>query len=282
MKILIAGSQGMLGSDLVECLNAGHQVLGLGRAQLDITNPDQCQRAVAEFKPGAVINAAAMTNVDYCESHEEECFRVNAQGTANLATAAAAAGSVFVHYSSDYVFDGTKTEPYREEDATNPLSVYGRSKLQGEELARSHCPSHLILRTSWVFGRNGKNFIRTIVGAAREGRPLRVVHDQRGSPSYTRDLAEHTRIMLEAGSLGTYHLTNSGACSWYELARLAIKYANLDQIEVSPVTTAEFPRPAPRPANSVLSNARLASKGFPLMRPWQEAAEEYVRTFLHE
>ena len=271
----------MLGSDLVECLNAGHQVLGLGRAQLDITNPDQCQRAVAEFKPGAVINAAAMTNVDYCESHEEECSRVNAQGTANLATAAATAGSVLVHYSSDYVFDGTKPEPYREEDATNPLSVYGRSKLQGEELARSHCPNHLILRTSWVFGRNGKNFIRTIVGAAREGRPLRVVHDQRGSPSYTRDLAEHTRIMLESGSLGTYHLTNSGACSWYELASLAIKCANLN-VEVSPVTTAEFPRPAPRPANSVLSNARLASKGFPLMRPWQEAAEEYVRTYLHE
>src|SRR5262249_10948072 len=149
----------------------------------------------------------------------EEAFRVNGEGSANLAAAAAAADSLLVYYSTDYVFDGTKEEPYRESDAPNPQSVYGRSKLQGEEMARATAGHHLILRTSWLFGCNGKNFIRTIVSAARKGDPLCVVNDQKGSPSFTRDLAARTRTMLERGCRGTYHVTNRGSCSWYELAK---------------------------------------------------------------
>lgn len=278
MKILLAGSRGMLGTDLMGELDSTHQVLGLGRAELDITNAAQCMARVAEFRPDVVINAAGMTDVDGCETHEQEALRVNGQGSGNLAAAASAAGSVIVYYSTDYVFDGTKPEPYQEEDTPNPGSVYGRSKLLGEELVRSLCPNHLILRTSWVFGRNGKNFIRTILTEAHRGQPLLVVNDQRGSPSYTQDLAKHSRQMLQAGCRGTYHLTNSGSCTWYELASQVIKWAGLADYMVLAVTTAEYPRPARRPANSVLANARLEREEFPLMRTWQEAAQEYVRT----
>jgi dTDP-4-dehydrorhamnose reductase len=220
--------------------------------------------------------------VDYCEDHPEEAFLVNAQGAANLAEAVASVGGLLAHYSTDYVFDGQKAEPYLEEDPPNPLSVYGKSKLKGEELVRTLCPNHLILRTSWLFGPNGKNFIRTIVTAARNGHPLRVVHDQRGSPTYTRDLAIHTRHLVENHRRGTYHVTNSGWCTWHELAVKAIGWAGLDKVSITAVTAADFPRPAPRPANSRLANARLTREGSEPMRAWPAAAEEYVREFLSD
>ena len=280
MKILIAGSEGMLGSDLVQELGRAHQVLGLGRRQLDITNPGECSERIAQFRPDVTVNAAGMTDVDGCETRQEEAFRINGQGPGNLAAAAARAGSMLVHYSTDYVFDGAKPEPYREEDAPNPLSVYGKSKLRGDEMVRDLCPEHLILRTSWVFGKNGSNFIRTIAAAAREGRGLRVVHDQRGCPSYSLDLAIHTRMMLEAGCRGAYHLTNRGSCTWFELAVHIVRWLGLQEASVTPVSTEEYHRVAPRPANSVLANARLEREGIPLMRPWQEAAQDYMDNHL--
>jgi dTDP-4-dehydrorhamnose reductase len=280
MKILIAGSHGMLGTDLMEKMRPRHQVQGLRREELDIRDADQCMRRVEGFRPDILINAAAMTNVDGCELNVEEAFLVNRQGTENLAAAAAAFNSLLVYYSTDYVFDGTKEKPYRESDIPNPQNVYGRSKFQGEEKARAMAPDHLILRTSWLFGCNGKNFIRTIVSAARKGEPLRVVNDQKGSPSFTRDLAAHTRTMLERGCRGTYHVTNSGSCSWYELAKKAVQLAGVIDASIIPVTTPEFPRPARRPANSVLANERLDQEGFPPLRPWQEAVQDYIRTCL--
>jgi dTDP-4-dehydrorhamnose reductase len=280
MKILIAGAHGMLGTDLMEKMRPGHEVQGLGRGELDIRDADQCMRRVEGFRPDIVINAAAMTNVDGCELNVEEAFLVNSRGTENLAAAAAAFNSRLVYYSTDYVFDGKKAEPYRESDTPNPQSVYGRSKFQGEEKARAMVPDHLILRTSWLFGCNGKNFIRTIVSAAREGEPLRVVNDQKGSPSFTRDLAAHTRAMLERGCRGTYHVTNRGSCSWYELAKTAVQWAGVKDASIVPVTTPEFPRPARRPANSVLANERLDQEGFPPLRPWQDAVQDYIRTCL--
>lgn len=266
----------MLGTDLAQTMQPGNDVRGIDLPEVDITRAEQCAAAVEEFRPEVIINAAAFTRVDDCETNPPKAFLVNGDGAGNLAMSAAAFGSSLVHYSTDYVFDGFKTDAYLEEDVPNPQSVYGKSKLAGENLIRKHCPSHLILRTSWLFGRNGLNFVRTIVTAAKQGTPLRVVNDQKGSPTFSRDLARHTRILIEANCRGIYHLTNSGSCTWFELAERAVEWAGIRGISITPVSTSEFPRAAPRPAYSVLANARLEREGFPLMRPWQEAAREYV------
>jgi dTDP-4-dehydrorhamnose reductase len=280
MRVLIAGAEGMLGTELVQEFGGANEVLGLGRKELDITNAVQCSDCIARFLPDAIINAAALTDVDGCETSQERAFLVNGQGPANLASAAAQTGCLLVHYSTDYVFDGTNQAPYTEADAANPLSIYGKSKLRGEEMVRRLSPEHLILRTSWAFGRNGRNFIRTVAAAARKQLELRVVHDQRGSPSYVFDLARHTRMMVERRCRGTYHVTNLGVCTWHELAVYVVRCLGLEDVTVMAVSTREFPRPAPRPANSVLENARLKREGLPLMRPWQEAVAEYVKTYL--
>lgn len=276
---MVIGARGMLGTDLMSAL-AAENPLGLDLPEMDITDPAQCQARVGDVRPEVIINAAALTNVDYCESHAEEAFRTNGRGTGNLAAAARSAGALLVYFSTDYVFDGAKREAYHEDDATNPLSVYGKSKLSGEEHVRSLCPDHLILRTSWLFGCHGKNFIRTILGAARAGQSLRIVDDQRGSPTYTRDLAAATMALIEAGGRGTYHVTNSGSCTWYELALRSVEWAAVRGARVLPVKTHEFPRPAPRPANSILAPTRLRSEGFPTLRPWQEAVRDYITSCL--
>jgi len=279
MKVMVIGARGMLGTDLMRAL-AAENPIGFDLPEMDITEAGQCRERVQEARPDVIIHSAALTNVDYCESHEEEAFLINGEGTKNLAVAAQTAGALLVYYSTDYIFDGTKPEGYHEEDAPNPLSVYGKSKLRGEECVRSHCPSHLILRTSWLFGCNGKNFIRTIVDAAGKGQLLRVVDDQRGSPTYTRDLAAQTLAMLRADCRGTYHVTNSGACTWYELALRSVAWAAIAGVRIEPVKTQEFPRPAPRPACSILAPTRLLREDIPVMRPWQEAAHDYVVTCL--
>lgn len=280
MKILIVGGRGMLGTDLMEAFSSVHDTTGMDLPELDITQLEQCHAKLKEFRADVVLNAAAFTQVDACESREREAFLVNGHGAGNLAIAAASSGAMLVHYSTDYVFDGQKEAAYVEEDLPNPQNVYGKSKLLGETLIREHCPNHLILRTSWLFGPNGNNFIRTIVNAARKGNPLRVVNDQKGSPSYSKDLAAHTLRMIAAGCRSTYHVTNSGYCTWYELASEAVAWAGMQSIPIAPVSSSEFPRPAPRPANSVLANAHLQRDGLPLMRPWQAAIREYVEHYL--
>jgi dTDP-4-dehydrorhamnose reductase len=276
MNILIVGSRGMLGTDLMETHHPGHKVIGLDLPDIDITSLERCFAVVEQFRPKLIINAAAFTRVDDCEAQPHKAFLVNGDGAGNLARAAASSGSVFVHYSTDYVFDGLKKEAYLEMDSPNPLSVYGKSKLAGEDMVRRYCPNHLILRTSWLFGRNGANFIRTIVNAAKQGAHLRVVNDQEGSPTYSKDLASFTRKMIESGCRGTYHVTNSGSCTWFDLASRALEWAGLQDVPMVPVSTSEFQRPAPRPPNSHLANARLKREGFPGMRLWEEAAREYV------
>ncbi len=280
MKVLIVGCLGMLGSDLMARFGSCHQVRGVDQQEMDITRPEQCLEQIQDFRPAAVINAAALTKVDYCESNEREAFLVNGEGAGNLAKAAAECGALLVHYSTDYVFDGQKVGAYLEGDAPNPQSVYGKSKLRGEELVRRQCADHLILRTSWLFGRNGPNFIRTIVDLAWKGTPLRVVNDQRGSPSFSEDVASHTLRMVEAGCRSTYHLTNSGFCTWYDLAVKALEFMGIEGVPVTPVSTREFPRPALRPANSVLANSRLERDGVPPLRPWQGAVREYIERHL--
>lgn len=266
----------MLGTDLTQELGPGHEVVGLDQQDIDIASLPSCFEVVEQLRPKVILNSAAFTRVDDCEAHPEQAFLVNGDGAGNLARAAASSGSVFVHYSTDYIFDGMKKGAYLEGDSPNPQSVYGKSKLAGEDRVRQCCPNHLILRTSWLFGRNGANFIRTIVTAARQGAHLRVVNDQRGSPTYSKDLASFTRKMIESGCRGTYHVTNSGSCTWFELASCAVEWAGLRNIRITPVSTQEYPRPAPRPANSVLANARLGREGFQPMRPWEAAAREYV------
>jgi dTDP-4-dehydrorhamnose reductase len=272
----------MLGTDLMNAFRPLHDVIGYDRPELDISRPEACLAAVKKLQPDIILNAAAFARVDDCETHEKEAFSVNGYGAGNLSKAAAAAGSLIVHYSTDYVFDGTKKEAYREEDPPNPQSIYGKSKLLGEDLVRRNSPNHLILRTSWLFGRNGPNFIRTIVGAAAKGTPLRVVNDQKGSPTYSRDLAAQTLKMIAAGCRSTYHVTNSGFCTWFELASRAVEWAGLEGVPVTPVSSSEFPRPAPRPANSTLANARLKQEGVSLMRSWEAAAREYVESHLNQ
>src|SRR5262245_14707161 len=198
MRILITGGRGMLASDLVRELEPAHRVTALGHRELDVADGAACSAVVRDVRPEVVINAAALTNVDACETAEAEAFSVNGQGAGNLASACAALGATLVHYSTDYVFDGTKPAPYIEEDPPKPRGVYARSKLLGEQLVQERAPEHLVLRISWVFGARGRNFIRTIVGAARAQPRLRVVDDQHGSPSYTRDLAAHTRLLVES------------------------------------------------------------------------------------
>ncbi len=280
MRIVVVGCLGMLGTDLMAGLSPGREVLGVDRQEMDITQLEQCRAQVDEFQPDIVINAAALTGVDYCETHEEEALQVNGHGAGNLAKAAASTGALLVHFSTDYIFDGSKTGGYVEEDTPNPRSVYGRSKLLGEQLIQKHCPNHMIIRTSWLFGRNGSNFIRTIVDAAKKGTPLRVVNDQKGCPSYSEDVASHTLRMIQAGCRSIYHVTNSGSCSWYELAVRAVEWAGIKEVSITPVTTLEYLRPAQRPANSILSNAHLERDGLPLMRPWHAAAREYIERHL--
>jgi dTDP-4-dehydrorhamnose reductase len=277
MRVLIIGSQGMLGSELIGAYSPDHDVVGMDLAELDITDADQCIAGIGGTRPDLVINAAALTDVDYCENNEEEALRVNGEGPGNLAAAAALSGIPIVHYSTDYVFDGCKQQPYREEDRPNPQSAYGRSKLRGEELVRARGENHLILRISWLFGPGGKNFVRTIVKAAGETGFLKIVHDQRGSPSFSRDIAAQTVLLTTRGCRGLYHVTNSGSCSWYELTLEALRWSGPPGVKVIAISTAQFPRPAPRPANSVLANARFEREGIPLLRDWREAVQEYVQ-----
>jgi dTDP-4-dehydrorhamnose reductase len=280
MKILVVGSNGMLGTDLMSVWSPLYDVIGMDLPDLDITQLEQCLAKAQELRPDVIINAAAFTRVDDCETNAEQAFRVNGHGAGNLARAAASIGSVLVHYSTDYIFDGKKSDAYIEADSPDPQSVYGRSKLLGETLIREHNPNHMILRTSWLFGKNGANFIRTILGLAKKGTPLRVVNDQKGSPTYSLDLAVHTRMMIEAGCRETYHVTNSGSCTWYDLASNVLEWAGIHDSPITPVTAAEFLRPAPRPANSVLANTHLQRDGLPPLRSWKIAAREYVERHL--
>ncbi len=277
MRVLIVGCLGMLGTELMSQFSSGHQVLGMDKEELDITDLQQCITQVQGFRPEVIINAAALTQVDYCETHQEEAFLVNGEGAGNLAKAAASISSLLIHFSTDYIFDGFKKDAYLEEDLPNPCNIYGKSKLRGEELVRQHCPNHLILRTSWLFGRNGSNFLRTIFNIAKQQQSVQVVNDQKGSPSYAKDLASKTLDLVGIGCKYTYHVTNTGSCTWYELAVKAVQWAGMTDINIQPVSTAEFPRPAERPANSILANARLEREGLPLMRSWQEATQEYIK-----
>lgn len=281
MRVLITGAGGQLGRELVQ-VYADEEVLGLSSAELDVTRAEQARRVIADWRPDLVIHAAAYTNVDGCEADPDRAFRVNALGARNVALGCQAAGAAVVYVSTDYVFDGRRAgPPYTEYDRPNPLSVYGRSKLAGEEYVRDLLDRFYIVRTSWLHGLHGRNFLRTILTNARQGKDLAVVDDQTGSPTFAADLGWAIRRLAETGQYGLYHVTNGGACSWYELAGQALavaaeRFPEISRAPLRPLSTEELGRPAPRPAYSVLRNYNLELAGLPLLRPYEEALREFV------
>jgi dTDP-4-dehydrorhamnose reductase len=276
VRVLVTGADGMLGRAVMPALMAaGHEATGLDLPQLDVTRLEPLQFAVRDFRPDWVIHLAALTKVDDCEARRDEAFLVNGLGARHAALAAVAAGAALLALSTDYVFDGAATSPYGESDAASPQSVYGASKWAGEQAVREVHPRHVIVRTSWLFGPGGGNFVDTILAKARSGERLRVVDDQRGSPTFTRDLAEGLLRLMVAGRPGTYHCTNSGDCTWYDLAAHAVARAGL-AVPLERTDTASFPRPAKRPAYSVLGNAAFERVTGWRMPAWTDAVERHL------
>jgi dTDP-4-dehydrorhamnose reductase len=278
MKVLITGAAGQLGRALVqELAHRDWEVVATDLAEMDITDQDAVWASLSAQRPGLVINAAAATRVDDLEAAPDLAFAVNALGPRNLAAACRRLGSKLVHVSTDYVFDGAKPGPYVEWDETRPQSVYGLSKLLGERCVREQCPDHFIVRTAWLYGLPGPNFVNAILARGRSlslGEDFKVVHDQRGSPTSALALAPQLLALAATEAFGTYHATCQGEATWYEFARLILARAGLE-VPVRPCETWEFPRPAPRPANSVLENRMLRLEGLDLMPAWQDAFHHF-------
>jgi dTDP-4-dehydrorhamnose reductase len=274
-SILVIGHRGLLGRECRKVLGARFRVDGVDLDTCDITRPEQARAALEKFHPDWVINAAALTDVDGCQADPDRAWEVNAAGPGNLARACREREIKLLQVSTDFVFDGEKTEPYREDDPPRPLSVYGASKRGGEEAVIKEGGRHLIVRTSWLFGPGGKNFPETILKAAAGNRRLEVVSDQRGSPTSARDLAAGLGELLDRDAAGIVHLTNRGDCSWYEYAVFVVKTAGIEG-EVVPVLSGKLGRPAPRPRYSVLSLDRYREITGKSPRPWREAVREYV------
>jgi dTDP-4-dehydrorhamnose reductase len=273
VRILVTGAGGQVGSEVAAHL-AHHEAVAVGRTQLDICDRTGVEQAVGSLLPDAVVNCAAWTDVDGCESDPERAFMANALAVRHLAVACARIGAHLVHVSTDYVFPGDKDGPYFEWDRPDPRSVYGASKLGGEDELSAHARSWTLVRTSWVFGRRGRNFVDTILSRARQGGPLQVVTDQRGCPTYAPDLAGILARCATGRHQGVFHVTNQGACTWHELARATLDLAGLDPAKVGEMSSAALARPAPRPANSVLADTALAAAGLRRLRPWREALAE--------
>ncbi|HSD80317.1 MAG TPA: dTDP-4-dehydrorhamnose reductase [Solirubrobacteraceae bacterium] len=273
MRVLVTGAGGMLGRAVAGAARArGHDVVALARADADVTDAAALRAALARAAPQAVVNCAAWTDVDGAEADEAGATRVNGTGAGNVASAAAGCGARVVHVSTDYVFDGFKREPYLEDDPVGPRSAYGRSKLAGERAVAEAAGDHAIVRTAWLFGAGGRNFVDTMLGLGAERDEVRVVTDQIGCPTWTGHLAPALLDLAAGTATGVFHVAAAGACSWHELAVEAFRRAGL-ACDVRPTTTADFPRPAPRPAFSVLRSARPETPALPA---WQEGLAAYL------
>lgn len=270
--ILVVGCKGMLGQELMGVF--GSSARGVDVEEIDITDLSSVQRVLVTLKPTVVVNAAAYTDVDGCQTHAEQAMQVNGEGVAHLAMVSKEIGAKLVQVSTDYIFDGEKGSPYLEDDLCAPLSVYGESKLAGE-MNTWFNPDHLIVRTQWLYGHAGKNFVETMLRLAGERDELTVVDDQVGSPTWTRDLALAIKALIEKGCSGTYHAANAGFVSWNGFAKEIFRLAGLD-VTVKPMTTAELDRPAPRPLYSTLDCTKLAQDTGFTPQPWQEALKHYL------
>jgi dTDP-4-dehydrorhamnose reductase len=277
MKVLITGSRGQLGIELIKQLSGKEQYILIETDvhNLDITDQKQVFELIEEQKPDVIINCAAYTNVDGCEANEIDASKVNAIGAQNLSSGAYSIGAKMVQVSTDYVFDGTGNVPKREYDKTNPQSVYGTSKELGEQLVRQTNPKHFILRTAWLYGE-GNNFVRTMLKLSKEKSEINVVNDQIGSPTSTVDLGRCIIDLIGTDSYGTYHGTCEGQCSWYDFAKSIFEFKGIN-IKVNPMTSDQLDRPAPRPKFSVLDNFMLKLVGLNSFRQWEEALKEYLK-----
>jgi dTDP-4-dehydrorhamnose reductase len=270
--ILVVGNKGMLGQELMALF--GSSVRGVDVGEIDITDLESVQRVLVTLKPRVVVNAAAYTDVDGCESNAELAMQVNGEGVGYLAMVTKQIGAKLVHVSTDYVFDGSKGSPYVEDDLQKPLNIYGESKQAGEMNAWFN-PDHLIVRTQWLYGHAGKNFVETMLKLAGERKELSVVDDQIGSPTWTYDLAQAIKALIEKDCRGTYHAANAGFVSWNGFAKEIFRLAGLDTV-VNPMTTTELARPAMRPLYSTLDCSKLVQDTGFAPQPWQDALKRYL------
>ena len=275
MRILVTGSKGMLGTDLLSELSS-QEVCGVDIDTLDICSLHDVISYTHAFKPQVVINCAAFTNVDVCETELITAYKVNSIGPKNLAIACNKLDVPLLQISTDYIFDGEKGSEYLEGDVVNPLSVYGRSKLDGENFIKGLTNKYFIVRTQSLYGKHGNNFVKTILKTARDKGILKVVNDQTSNPTYTKDLCVAIRELIETENYGTFHVTNAGAVTWYEFTKEILKQTGIENVSLTPCTTAEFPRPAKRPAYSPLKNFYWELCGFRLLRDHSEALKDYL------
>ena len=280
-RILVLGAKGMLGQDLMHVMRehldvaAGDQLTGWDLPEINICNNDEVAQKIGQLKPTLVINAAAYTNVDGCEEHVDEATKANAAAPGYVAQACKEVGARLVHFSTDFIFDGQSDRPYKINDPTNPLSVYGKTKLEGEDAIRSSGCDHLLIRTSWLFGVNGKNFVEAIFNKAAGGENLCVVNDQVGCPTYAFDLAQAVVNLLNQNATGTVHFCNHGTCSWYDFACEIVSYAS-NEVTVDPMHSDQLDRPARRPAYSVLDTSNYVELTGLTPALWQDALLRYM------
>lgn len=277
MRILVTGVKGQLGHDVMnELEKRGHTGIGVDIEEMDITDPAACENVIEGADVEAVIHCAAYTAVDAAEDNIELCTRVNAYGTENIARVCEKLNLKMMYISTDYVFDGTGTRAWEPDDERHPLNAYGMSKYEGELAVTGHVKKFFIVRIAWVFGVNGKNFIKTMLRLGKENGAVSVVNDQIGSPTYTYDLAVLLVDMVETEKYGFYHATNEGLCSWYEFAQEIFRQAGME-VKVTPVSSAEFKAKAKRPSNSRMSKEKLTLNGFKRLPSWQDALERYLK-----
>ncbi|KKO54757.1 dTDP-4-dehydrorhamnose reductase [Paenibacillus sp. DMB20] len=288
MKVLVTGARGQLGQDVVTIFQkAGHDVIACDRKELDITDLERSRKVVSTHGPKIIIHCAAYTAVDAAETDVDGAYLVNAVGSRNIALAAEDAQAKLVYISTDYVFDGKGEQSYHEYDNTDPQSIYGKSKRAGEILVQNLCSKWFIVRTSWAFGLYGNNFVKTMLRLGREKPLLQVVHDQTGSPTYTVHLARFLLDLAATEKYGVYHASNSGACTWYEFTEAIMEEAREllgwpITATLEPCTTDQFPRPAPRPANSVMEHLSIRTNGFEDLPHWREGLRQFLLAMRHD
>jgi dTDP-4-dehydrorhamnose reductase len=280
MNIIIFGGNGQLGRDCRTIFENDHRVISVDIDTLDISNIEALRDFIRKFQPELLVNCAAFTQVDKCETLKEAAWSANVTGPENLAVCAHESAARLIHISTDYVFDGKKKppEPYVETDVPYPLSYYGKTKLEGERAIEKHADNFVILRTAWLYGFHGNNFLKTILKKALSGASLKVVDDQFGSPTWSYRLACQIKVMVENTARGIYHATSEGFCTWYDLAKYFLEKMNVPH-DINPCRTDEYPTPAVRPGNSILENQRLKAEGLNVMKHWQEDLDEFIEKF---